>query len=132
MQTYFSLNGPGARTLGVYDNNYNGNNTPYFTGGTLDTVSLGATATEQSHYVIVKYVYMGDLNGDGVVNGADYNMIDNAFVRKNNNESFVINWQTGDLNCDGKLDGVDYNYIDHAEVNWAASGWNANGPSAWW
>ena len=59
-------------------------------------------------------------------------MIDNAFVRKNNNESFVINWQTGDLNCDGKLDGVDYNYIDNAQVNWVASGWNLSGPTVWY
>jgi autotransporter-associated beta strand protein len=59
--------------------------------------------------VIVKYTYTGDLNLDGLIDGADYGIIDN-YVQFPGTDGYV----NGDFNYDGLIDGADYGLIDNA------------------
>jgi hypothetical protein len=59
--------------------------------------------------VIVKYTWAGDLNVDGLVDAADYGVIDN-FIQ------FPGAWGyfNGDLNFDGLIDAADYGILDNS------------------
>jgi hypothetical protein len=57
---------------------------------------------------IAMYTYAGDLNMDGLVDGADYGVIDN-FVQFPGTDGYV----NGDFNYDGVIDGADYGVIDN-------------------
>jgi hypothetical protein len=57
--------------------------------------------------VLVKYTYYGDENLDGVVEGADYTLIDSGSVNTS------TGWTNGDFNYDGVVDGTDYSLIDN-------------------
>ena len=71
-------------------------------GGTFGGVSVGGGD------VLVMYTYAGDLNMDGLVDGADYGVIDN-------NVQFpgMSGYSNGDINYDGVIDGADYGVIDN-------------------
>jgi hypothetical protein len=57
---------------------------------------------------LVMYTYAGDMNLDGIVDGADYGFIDN-FVQFPGTDGYM----NGDLNYDGIIDGADYGIIDN-------------------
>jgi hypothetical protein len=59
--------------------------------------------------VIVKYTYTGDVNFDGLVDGADYGIIDN-YVQFPGTDGYM----NGDFNYDGVIDGADYGLIDNS------------------
>jgi hypothetical protein len=58
--------------------------------------------------VLVMYTYAGDLNFDGLVDGADYGAIDN-WVQFPGTGGYI----NGDFNYDGVIDGADYGIIDN-------------------
>jgi len=58
--------------------------------------------------VVVKYTWDGDANLDGVVNAADYFMIDSNFIPQ------AKGYQNGDFNYDGVINADDYFLIDSA------------------
>jgi hypothetical protein len=92
--------------LGV-ELNSNGN------GGTLVSDFDGQPVTNTD--VLVKYTYFGDANLDGVVNGSDYTLIDNAFNFNSANPTTPLTgWRNGDFNYDGVINGDDYILIDNA------------------
>jgi hypothetical protein len=68
--------------------------------------------------VLVKYTYYGDANLDGIVNGADYQQIDNGFGMH------LTGWSNGDFNYDGVVDGSDYSLIDNTfnQINATGAG----------
>jgi PEP-CTERM motif len=70
-------------------------------GSPFDGASTGPNS------VLVKYTYYGDANLDGVVNGADYQQIDNGFGLN------LTGWYNGDFNYDGVIDGSDFSLIDN-------------------
>jgi hypothetical protein len=83
----------------------------YRTGGSpFDGLNTSSTD------VLVKYTYYGDANLDGVVNGADYQQIDNGFGEH------LTGWQNGDFNYDGVIDGSDFSLIDNAFNQLSATG----------
>ncbi len=88
------------RALGVLANRGPDGTSPVY--ATFDGVSVAAAD------VLVKYTYYGDLNLDGVVNGADYLRIDAGYV------TGLTGWANGDLNGDGVVDGSDYTLMDNA------------------
>ena len=59
--------------------------------------------------VLVKYTYSGDLNMDGLIDGADYGTIDN-YVQFPGTSGYA----NGDFNFDGLIDGADYGLLDNA------------------
>ena len=59
--------------------------------------------------VLVMYTYAGDLNLDGLVDGADYGLIDN-YVQFPGTSGYA----NGDINFDGVIDGSDYGLMDNA------------------
>ena len=59
--------------------------------------------------VLLMYTYAGDLNLDGLIDGADYGVIDN-YVQFPGTSGY----SNGDINCDGMIDGADYGLIDNA------------------
>jgi hypothetical protein len=65
---------------------------------------------------LVKYTYFGDVNFDGVVNAADYAIIDNGFNFQNDPAvgASLRNWANGDMNFDGAINAADYALIDNA------------------
>jgi autotransporter-associated beta strand protein len=69
-------------------------------------VFMGQTVTGAT--TIAMYTYAGDMNFDGLVDGADYGIIDN-------NVQFpgTTGYANGDLNYDGVIDGADYGIIDN-------------------
>jgi autotransporter-associated beta strand protein len=75
----------------------------FYAGGTFGGVSVS------SGDVLVMYTYAGDLNMDGLIDGADYGVIDN-------NVQFpgTSGYANGDINYDGVIDGADYGVIDNA------------------
>ena len=58
--------------------------------------------------VIVKYTYAGDLDLNGLVDAADYGVIDNWVQFPGTN-----GYANGDINYDGVIDAGDYGYIDN-------------------
>jgi hypothetical protein len=75
--------------------------------GPSDTgVFAGHTVTGAS--TIAAYTYAGDMNLDGLVDGADYGLIDN-YVQFPGTDGYA----NGDLNYDGTIDGADYGIIDN-------------------
>jgi hypothetical protein len=73
-------------------------------GGGADNVVPGLTSGQ----IEVAYALYGDANLDGVVNAADYALIDNGF------NMGLAGWSNGDFNYDGKINGDDYTLIDNA------------------
>jgi unsaturated chondroitin disaccharide hydrolase len=63
--------------------------------------------TAVSSDCLVKYTLMGDADLNGVVNGADYQQVDNGVGRH------LTGWQNGDFNYDGTVDGSDMSLIDN-------------------
>ena len=59
--------------------------------------------------VIVKYTYAGDVNLDGLVDGADYGTLDNWIQFPGATDYF-----NGDVNYDGVIDGADYGTLDNS------------------
>ena len=75
--------------------------------GPSDTALFhGQTVTGAS--TIAMYTYAGDLNFDGLVDGADYGVIDNS-VQFPGTDGYA----NGDFNYDGVIDGADYGIIDN-------------------
>jgi len=71
-------------------------------------LTLFAGQTIQKGDVLLKYVYFGDANMDGVVNADDYHLIDKAFIVQPGG------WYNGDFNYDGVINADDYFLIDRA------------------
>jgi len=82
-----------ARLLGL-----TGNQTVTFGGQTVDATT-----------VLVKYTYAGDVNLDGVVDGADYGTLDNWIQFPG-----TAGYMNGDVNFDGVIDGADYGMLDNS------------------
>ena len=77
-----------------------------FIGPTDTGVFQGQTVTGAT--TIAMYTYAGDLNMDGLVDGADYGVIDNS-VQFPGTDGYA----NGDFNYDGVIDGADYGIIDN-------------------
>ena len=77
-----------------------------FLGQTETGLFAGQTVTGAT--TIAMYTYAGDMNFDGLVDGADYGVIDN-YVQFPGTDGYV----NGDLNYDGVIDGADYGIIDN-------------------
>jgi hypothetical protein len=75
----------------------------FYAGGTFGGVDV------RSGDVLLMYTYAGDLNMDGLVDGADYGLIDN-YVQFPGTSGY----SSGDINYDGVIDGADYGIIDNA------------------
>ena len=69
----------------------------------------GASPTVNATDVLVKYTYGGDANLDGLLDGADYGLIDNYIQFPG-----TTGWGNGDFNYDGVIDGADYGILDNA------------------
>jgi hypothetical protein len=69
-------------------------------------VFAGQTITGAS--TIAMYTYAGDLNLDGLVDAADYGIIDN-FIQFPGSFGYA----NGDINYDGVIDASDYGIIDN-------------------
>ena len=82
-----------ASALGI-----SGNETAIWDGRAVDATTL-----------IIKYTYSGDVDVNGVVDGADYGVIDNWVQFPGTN-----GYMNGDFNYDGVIDGADYGIIDNA------------------
>jgi autotransporter-associated beta strand protein len=80
--------------------NDNGSGLPRF--GTFDGQAVDANS------ILLKYTYYGDANLDGVVNGADYALIDNGY------NLGLSGWGNGDFNYDGVINAADYALMDNA------------------
>jgi hypothetical protein len=74
----------------------------FYAGGTFGGVSV------DSGDVLVMYTYAGDANLDGLVDGADYGVIDNYVQFPGS-----FGYANGDFNYDGIIDGADYGIIDN-------------------
>jgi hypothetical protein len=75
----------------------------YTSGHQLD----GFTPTAAND-VLVKYTYYGDANLSGNVDGSDYSLIDNGYLKN------LTGWYNGDFNYDNVVNGSDYTLIDNA------------------
>ena len=75
----------------------------FYAGGTFGGIPVA------SGDVLVMYTYAGDLNLDGLVDGADYGVIDN-YVQFPGTGGYA----NGDFNHDGVIDGADYGLLDNA------------------
>jgi hypothetical protein len=78
-----------------------------FLSGTATALWEGQTVDATT--VLVKYTYLGDANLDGLIDGADYGVIDNC-VQFPGTSGYV----NGDFNYDGVIDGADYGLIDNS------------------
>ena len=76
--------------------------------GPIYTEFNGVAVTEND--ILVKYTYFGDADLNGVVDGTDYFLIDNAFSAG----TVDGGWLNGDFDYNGAVDGTDYFLIDNA------------------
>jgi hypothetical protein len=74
--------------------------------------------------VLIKYTIVGDADLNGVVNAADYLMIDNGFALN------LTGWRNGDFNYDGVVNGDDYSLIDNAFNTQSLAATNGDDASA--
>jgi autotransporter-associated beta strand protein len=77
-----------------------------FIAPTDTAVFAGQTVTGAT--TIAMYTYAGDMNFDGLVDAADYGVIDN-WVQFPGSDGYA----NGDLNYDGVIDAADYGIIDN-------------------
>jgi hypothetical protein len=77
-----------------------------FLSQTETGIFAGQTVTGAS--TIAMYTYAGDLNFDGLVDAADYGVIDN-WVQFPGTDGYA----KGDINYDGVIDAGDYGIIDN-------------------
>ena len=77
-----------------------------FIGPTETTLFMGQTVTGAS--TIAMYTYAGDVNLDGLVDGADYGTLDNWIQFPG-----TSGYANGDVNYDGVIDGADYGVLDN-------------------
>ena len=78
-----------------------------FIGPTDTTVVFGQTVTGAT--TIAMYTYAGDVNFDGLVDGADYGTLDN-WIQFPGTDGYA----NGDVNYDGVIDGADYGVLDNS------------------
>jgi hypothetical protein len=78
-----------------------------FISGTETALWNGQTVDATS--VLVKYTYAGDLTFDGVVDAADYGVIDNYYQFPG-----TSGYANGDFTYDGIIDAADYGSIDNS------------------
>jgi len=74
-----------------------------FAGATFGGVTVAADD------VLLAYTYAGDINFDGLVDAADYGIIDNYYQFPGTD-----GYANGDFNYDGIIDAGDYGLIDNA------------------
>jgi len=75
--------------------------------GPADTTTFqGQTVTGAT--TIAMYTYAGDVNFDGLVDGADYGTLDNWIQFPG-----TSGYANGDVNYDGVIDGADYGVLDN-------------------
>ena len=73
-----------------------------------DETAMWGGETVDATTVILNYTYVGDTNLDGLIDGADYGIIDN-YVQFPGTTGYA----NGDFNYDGVIDGADYGLIDN-------------------
>ena len=78
-----------------------------FIAPTETTVVFGQTVTGAS--TIAMYTYAGDVNLDGLIDGADYGTLDNWIQFPG-----TSGYANGDVNYDGVIDGADYGVLDNS------------------
>ena len=78
-----------------------------FISGTETTTWAGETVDATA--VLVRFTYDGDANLDGLIDGADYGLIDN-YVQFPGTDGYA----NGDFNYDDVIDGADYGIIDNS------------------
>jgi len=78
-------------------------------GLTGSQTALWHGQTVDATTVVVKYTYAGDVNLDGLVDGADYGTLDN-WVQFTGTSGYA----NGDVNFDGVIDGADYGTLDNS------------------
>jgi hypothetical protein len=88
-------------TLGIIQNNQSGM-ALFNSNSQFDGVIPGASD------ILVRNTYYGDANLDGKVDGSDYSLVDNGFLK------YLTGWFNGDFNYDGFVNGSDYTLIDNA------------------
>ena len=78
--------------------------------GTIDneTAELYASAEQWQEFYIMHYYLLGDVNGDGIVDVTDINLMVNKILGKQA-EPFIA--QAADINNDGKIDVTDINEV---------------------
>ena len=93
-----------------------------FIGPTETGVFAGQTITGAT--TIAMYTYAGDVNFDGVVDGADYGTLDN-WIQFPGTDGYA----NGDVNYDGVIDGADYGVLDNTIQLQGAPipGWDSTG-----
>src|SRR5207248_1166757 len=92
-------NDPRATTLALFDNSLVGKTD--WPPGSGNSVSANC--------VIAKYVYAGDVNLDGQVNAADYDI---ANAHLGTTPPLASAWLNGDLDLDGSVDAGDFGILD--------------------
>jgi hypothetical protein len=75
-------------------------------GRPLLSTFAGYPVTEND--ILIKYTWNGDVNLDGIVDAADYFLVDSGFLTQQGG------YRNGDLNYDGTIDAADYFLIDSA------------------
>jgi hypothetical protein len=75
--------------------------------GAGDTAPFGGVSVDATA-VVIKYTWAGDANFDGVVDAADYGVVDNWVQFPGSGGYF-----NGDFNYDGLIDASDYGIIDN-------------------
>jgi len=96
-----------------------------FVGPTETGVFAGQTVTGAT--TIAMYTYAGDVNFDGLVDGADYGTLDNWIQFPG-----TSGYANGDVNYDGVIDGADYGVLDNSIQLQGDPfpGWDSTGSSA--
>ena len=75
----------------------------FYAGGTFGGLPVA------SGDVLLMYTYAGDVNFDGLVDGADYGTLDNWIQFPG-----TSGYAKGDVNYDGVIDGADYGVLDNS------------------
>jgi len=94
-----------------------------FIGPTDTALFMGQTVT--GAMTIAMYTYAGDVNFDGLVDGADYGTLDN-WIQFPGTDGYA----NGDVNYDGIIDGADYGVLDNTIQLQGAPLPGVNGASA--
>ena len=72
----------------------------------------------ESGYVDVSDILIGDVNGDGVVNGKDRLLLTRWLAKWNDVVAEGINETAADVNCDGKVNGLDRLILTRHLARW--------------
>ncbi len=115
--TDYNLNSTTTVADGTYTDEVSGSQFTVAGGRITGKVKAGAIAVIYNKPEPASYL-VGDINGDGKVNGLDSSVFARYLAGWTDYEAKIVNWDAADINGDGKVNGLDSSILSRHLAGW--------------